>query len=136
MATVRRFGLIVIRIAMIFTALRIMETGDFSEKQICTDTDFQAALSMVKVLVKHSSHVFSELPQDVKPAKSDNNKEKFLDQLPLKFTRAKFIDLARHISIHERTAERYIGIFCEKGLVEREQHGSYTNLTIEKGKGN
>ena len=135
-ATVRRFGLIVIRIAMIFTALRIMETGNFSEKQICSDTDFQAALSMVKVLVKHSSHVFSELPQDVKPAKSDNNKEKFLDQLPLKFTRAKFIDLARHISINERTAERYIGIFCEKGLVEREQHGSYTNLTIEKGKGN
>ena len=135
MATIRRFGLIVIRIAMIFTALRIMETGDFSEKQICSDTDFQAALSMVKVLVKHSSHVYSELPQDVKPAKPDKNKEKFLDKLPLKFTRAKFIDLAKRISINERTAERCIVIFCEKGLVEREKHGTYTNLTLEKGKG-
>jgi len=133
MATVRRFGLIVIRIAMIFTALRIMETGDISEVQICSDTDFQAAISMVKVLVKHSSHVFSELPQVVKPAKSDNNKEKFLDKLPLKFTRAKFIELARRISITERTAERYMVVFCEKGLVERKEHGTYTNLTIEKG---
>ena len=133
MATVRRFGVIAIRIAMIFTALRIMETGDISETQTCSDTDFQAALSIVKVLVKHSSHVYSELQQVVKPAKSDNNKEKFLDKLPLKFTRAKFIDLAKRISITERTAERYMVVFCEKGLVEREQHGTYTNLTIEKG---
>ena len=115
MATIRRFRLIVIRIAMIFTALYILITGDFSELQTCWDTDFQAALSMVKILVKHSSHVFFELQKEVKPTKSDNNKVKFLDKLPLKFTCTKFVDLAKHISINERTAERYMGVFCEKG---------------------
>ena len=71
----------------------------------------------------------------MKPTKSDNNKEKLLDKLPLKFTRAKFIELARRISINERTVERYMVVFCEKGLVKRELHGNYTNLTLEKKKG-
>lgn len=135
MATIRRFGLIVIRIAMIFTALRIMETGDISEKQMCSDIDFQAALSMVKVLVKHSSHVFSELPGDVKSTRSDSNMEQFLDKLPLNFTRADYIDLAKIIPISERTAARYMSIFCGKGLVGREKFGAFTNLTLWIGEG-
>ena len=115
---------------MIFTALRIMETGDISETQICSDTDLQAALSMVKVLVKHSSYVFSELPQDVKPAKLRNRKEQFLDSLPEKFSTSDYFELAKSMSISERTAERYVFLFCEKGLVFKEHLGIYTNLSL------
>ena len=125
LATIRRFGLIVIRIAMIFTALRIMETGNLSEKQMCSDTDFQAALSMVKILVKHSGHVFSELPQEVKPAKLKNRKEQFLDKLPEKFNSHVFLELAISLSIAERTAFKYISTFCENGLILREQKDYY-----------
>ena len=134
MATIRRFGVIAIRIAMIFTALRILETGDFSQKQMCSDTDFQAALSMVKVLVKHSSHVFSELQQDVKVTKPKDRKEQFLDRLPEKFNRVEYIALAKHLSIADRTADRYISIFCETELVEKEKYGIYINLTLAEGK--
>jgi len=126
MATIRRFGVIAIRIAMIFTALRIMETGDISETQICSDTDFQAAISMVKVLVKHSSHVFSELQQEVKVTRPKDRKEQFLDRLPEKFNRKDFIDLAKSLSFAERTADKYISTFCEKGLIFREQANTYT----------
>jgi len=130
MATIRRFGVIAIRIAMIFTALRIMETGDISETQTCSDTDLQAALSMVKVLVKHSSYVFSELQKDVKPAKLRNKQEQFLDQLPERFTTSDYFELAKSMSISERTAERYVFLFCEKGLVFKEKLGIYTNLSL------
>jgi len=132
MATIRRLGLIAFRIAMIFTALRIPETGDFSERQFCTDIDFQNTLAMIRVLVKHSSHVFSELPVDVNPTKTDNKKEKFFEKLPLTFTYKDFIELAKTLSITARSAERYMAIFCEKKMIEREQLGIYRNLTMEE----
>lgn len=133
MATIRRLGLIAFRIAMIFTTLRILETGDFSEKQVCSDVDFQVALSMVRILVRHSSHVFSELPEDVQQAKPKDRKEQFLEKLPEKFTHQEFIDLAKSLSIPERSAVRYIADFCEKGLIRREVPGTYTNLTLWEG---
>jgi hypothetical protein len=64
MATVRRLGLIAFRMAMILSALRIMESGDLSERIICEERDFQASLAICKVLVKHASKVFSELPEE------------------------------------------------------------------------
>jgi len=132
MATIRRLGLIAFRFAMIFTTLRILETGDFSEKHICSDVDFQAALSMVRILVKHSSHVYSELPVDIAPTKTDNKKEKFFEKLPLTFTYKDFIELAKTLSITARSAERYMTIFCEKKMIEREQMGTFRNLTMEE----
>jgi len=49
-----------------------------------------------------------------------------LDKLPEKFSHQNFIDLAKSISIAERTAVRYIADFCEKGLIRREIQGTYT----------
>ena len=127
MATIRRLGLISFRIAMVFTMLRILETGDFSQKQLCSDVDFQAALSMIKILIRHSSHVYSQLPADVTPTKPKDRKEQFLDKLPKRFTRQDYHDLAKSLSILARTADRYMTTFCEKGLILREQQGTFIN---------
>ena len=129
MATIRRLGLIAFRIAMIFTALRIPETGDFSERQYCLDIDFQNTLAMIRILVKHSSHVFSELPVDVNPTKPKDRKEQFLDKLPERFKRKEYVELAKSLSILDRTADRYIVLFCEKGWICKEQLDTYTKNT-------
>ena len=133
-ATVRRLGLIAFRIAMIFTALRISESGDFSQRQYCSEDDFQNTLAMIRILVKHSSQVFSELPADDKPTKPKDRKEQFLDKLPIEFTHQGFIDIAKSLSITVRTAEGYIANFCEKGLILREQKGIYRNVSLMEGK--
>ncbi|HEY3369991.1 MAG TPA: DUF3987 domain-containing protein [Prolixibacteraceae bacterium] len=125
MATIRRLGLIAFRLGMIFTALRINETGDFSERQFCSEADFQSVLSMIRILVRHSSHVFSELPVDIQTARPKDKKEQFLDQLPEKFTHQEFIDLAKSMAIPERSAELFISTFCNKGWVIRERKGFY-----------
>jgi len=127
MATIRRLGLICFRIAMCFTMIRILETGDFSQLQLCSEVDFQATLSMIKILIKHSSHVYSELPADVTPAKPKDRKEQFLDKLPKSFTRQDYHNLAKSISILARTADRYMTSFCDKGLIVREQQGTFSN---------
>ena len=53
MTTIRRLGLIAFRMAMTLTALRMMETGNFSQKLECQDSDFQRVLSMIRVLIQH-----------------------------------------------------------------------------------
>jgi hypothetical protein len=130
MATVRRLGLIAFRMAMVLTSLRMMEAGRISTKLECSDSDFQRVLSMIRVLVEHSSQVFYQLPAVEKQfERPRDRKEQFLHQLPEKFTFQDFISIAKSLEITERTANRYIATFCEKGLVVREQAGCYINLT-------
>ncbi|NPD86437.1 DUF3987 domain-containing protein [Lentimicrobium sp. L6] len=131
MATVRRLGLVAFRMAMVLSVLRIFETGDLPEQIICEEQDFQSALEMIKILVQHSSKVFSELPEDVKPQKRSNRKERFLEQLPLNFNRQKYLDVANSLSIPYKTAEGYITEFYKKGLIHRESQDQYINLTKE-----
>ena len=126
MATIRRLGLIAYRFCMIFSALRIMETGETSSKMICEERDFQASLAMVKVLVKHSSKVFAELPEDVQKPTRLNRKEKFLNKLPKHFNRQKYLEVAAALSIPHKTAEGYITDFCKSGLLHRESQDNYT----------
>lgn len=131
MATIRRLGLIAFRISMIFSALRIMETGDTSKKLICEERDFQAALEMVKVLVKHSSKVFGELPQEESKPSRMNKKEKFLYALPYNFNRQKYLEVANTLNIPAKTAEGYITAFAKSGLVHRESQDNYINTSLE-----
>ena len=131
MATIRRLGLIAYRFCMIFSALRIMETGETSSKMICEERDFQNALAMIRVLIKHSSKVFSELPEDTPKTKRLNRKEKFLSQLPKRFNRQKYLETATNLNIPHKTAEGYITDFCKSGLVHRESQDNYINTSIE-----
>ena len=132
MATIRRLGLIAYRFCMIFSALRIMETGETSSKMICEERDFQNALAMIRVLIKHSSKVFSELPEDTPKPKRLNRKEKFLSQLPKHFNRQKYLETATNLNIPHKTAEGYITDFCKSGLVHRESQDNYINTSIEE----
>ena len=57
-ASVRRLGLILFRFAMILTVLRQMDKAPKKTKKdvrqlVCSDIDFDSALSMVKVLLQH-----------------------------------------------------------------------------------
>ncbi|GGF43573.1 hypothetical protein GCM10011339_35070 [Echinicola rosea] len=108
------------------------QTGDTSHKLICEERDFQASLSMVKVLVKHSSKVFGELPQEEPKPSRMNKKEKFLYALPHTFNRQKYLEVAKSMSIPAKTAEGYIANFVKSGLIHREAHDQYMNTSLEE----
>ena len=124
-ATVRRLGLIAFRFAMLFTALRIMEDGDVNKIKECEDADFDNAIAMIEVLVKHSSKVFNDLPIEPKAQKRMNKKERFLDALPNNFTRQDYLNTADKLGIPHKTAEGYITAFAKTGMVHRDSHGKY-----------
>lgn len=126
-ATIRRLGLIAFRIMMLFTAFRIMEDGDVNATKECEDMDFENALTIISILVKHSSKVFNDLPIEQKTTKRSNRKERFLESLPKQFSRQDYLDLATKQSIPHKTAEGYITKFVDAGLIHREAHNNYSN---------
>ena len=126
-ATIRRLGLIAFRITMLFTVFRIMEDGDVNATKQCEDIDFDNALTIISILVKHSSKVFNDLPIEQKAVKRLNRKERFLESLPKTFNRQNYLEVADQCKIPHKTAEGYITKFVESGLIHRDSHGSYSN---------
>ena len=126
-ATIRRLGLIAFRITMLFTVFRIMEDGDVNAVKQCEDVDFDNALTIISILVKHSSKVFNDLPMEQKTVKRLNRKERFLESLPKEFDRQNYLEVADQCKIPHKTAEGYITKFVESGLIHRDSHGSYSN---------
>jgi hypothetical protein len=121
-ANIKRLGLITFRVAMIFSALRILETGELPNPMICSDLDFQTAMTIATTLEKHAIAVFQNLPNnDLKGAKL-----KFFEKLPPQFDRQAYLKVAEELGIHPKTAEKYIGQFKPKLL--NHEHNLYTKL--------
>lgn len=126
LGSIRRLGLITFRLSMIFTVLRSFETGEAANPLVCADEDFQAALSIIAVLMKHSSHIFSELPEENQLPIHKTTKEQFFDALAPTFNRQAYLKLAETLGINPKTAEGYIGQFKKKGLIHHPKQDHYT----------
>ena len=136
-ASVRRLGLILFRFAMILTVLRQMDkTAKKTKKDVrqlvCSDIDFDSALSMVKVLLQHSAAVFQSLPRNPKTPilkgrqlLAAEAREKFLAALPDTFDRPTYLKVADTLNIAVKTAERYLADFCKSGQLSHPANGQY-----------
>ena len=123
--TVRRLGLITFRLAMILTAVRIMDTGELRSPLVCIDTDFNIVMEMVKVLVQHAAHVFQQLPTDTATKVQPNQKQQFLNMLPAEFDRQTYLAVAQKLNIQPKTAEKQIARFAKTGLINHFAHDKY-----------
>ena len=130
LATIRRMGVICYRLAMVLTALRIMETGDFYTDPVCTDEDFHSAMTISAALIRHSTKVFCELfGEKQRPRLSSTDEKRLFNALPADFGRQEYIRAARQLGINERTAEGYVAKFCGKmGLIQRLGYGKYHKI--------
>lgn len=128
-SSVRRLGLTAYRIMMIFSALRIMETGEITNTITCDDMDFENTLEMVSILIKHSSYVFTQISQENYKPKPKNRKEKFLESLPFNFSRQGYVTIALQLAIPDKTAQKYIKDLVDAGIITHDGHDNYTNPT-------
>lgn len=126
--TVRRLGLITFRIALIFSVLRVLETGDLQSLLICEESDFQNAISITEVLILHAKKVFSELPQSAPVVKRENREERFYNSLNETFTRKDYVEAAEKLQIPDKTAQNYISKYLNKGLIHRDKQGLYLKI--------
>jgi hypothetical protein len=129
--SIRRLGLIAFRMAMIMTALRIIDTGEVSSVLVCNDSDFNTVMEMVKVLVLHAAHIFELLPKDNTTPHPLNHKRQLLDALPSEFDRQTYLSVAENLKIPAKTAEKQISRFVDAGLLLRPSHGRYLKKELD-----
>jgi hypothetical protein len=124
-ASVRRLGLITFRIAMILSAVRILDYGEIASLIVCTDDDFQSALAMVKVLLQHTAFVFESLPEVKASNSTAEVKQQFYELLPPEFDRKTYLSAAQNLNITAKSAERYIRQWCNKAKLLHPSHDRY-----------
>lgn len=129
-ASVRRLGLIIFRIAMILSSVRMMDDGAYGTNLECLDDDFNAAMTISRALLQHTARVFKDQPRVAtqKPAGSGQKtvrRQLFLDALPDEFDRQTFIEISSRLGMPLSTTERNIKKWTEEGLLERMDLGRY-----------
>lgn len=130
-ASVRRLGLITYRIAMVLSSFRMMENGiPASDTLVCNDVDFNSALHIAAVLEIHTARVFEDLCGKAGSVGSGRSNAwlRFIEELPEEFSRSGYSAAARMMGISDRTAQRYVSIAVETGVVERCRYGQYRRV--------
>lgn len=104
---VKRLGLILYRIAMLFTALRKFENAEAADHVQCTDTDFNTALQLAQIFLQHSILMFNNLPkqQNATIFQTGDHKRKFFEALPKEFTRAEAVTLGQQHKLSPRSVD-------------------------------
>ena len=135
-AFVRRLGLVCFRVAMTLTVLRRADQepllDPLSQVLVCSEEDFQTAMTIIDCLVNHTIHVYTHLiahdaPQVSRTIVKLSEKERALyHALGDTFSTKDYRDAAISLKISVRTAERYVGDFCQKHkIAERVSQGQY-----------
>ncbi|WP_025740799.1 MULTISPECIES: DUF3987 domain-containing protein [Aquimarina] len=133
-ASLFRLGLICYRMAMIFTIIRSLENNSLTNILHCQDIDMENAITIVESLLNHTQIVYRYLPEKKQTLpKIKNLKESFLDELTTSFSTQKYKSIANKLKIPEKTSERYIKQFVEKGYLQRIGHGQYLHGLKKEG---
>ena len=133
-ATVRRLGVIMFRIAMCLSALRIMEDGNFEDTLRCLDEDYRTAKIIADVLIQHDARVFHTLanttaaPRTALAAQRQSAHTKFFEALPDEFDRKTYSDVATQMGLNPKSMDRVIRKWCDDGTLENPAHGKYAKI--------
>jgi hypothetical protein len=119
-SVVKRLGLILFRIAMIFTALRKFENGDCSKTIVCSDDDFYSAISISQTLLQHSKLMYANLPKKVDETvfSKGDNKRRFYEKLPNKFKRGEAIRLGINFGLETRSVDAFLKKLLKTHLIQ------------------
>jgi hypothetical protein len=124
---VKRLGLVLYRLTMIFTALRKFENGDTSTTAFCTDADFDTAVNLADLYLQHSLLMFHNLPKQTENSvfRFGDNKRKFFDALPPDFKRAEAIEFGKKYNLSTRSVDNLLKELTGKYL-SQPQYGCYS----------
>ena len=117
---VKRLGIVLFRLCMIFTAMRKFATNDHQKEIYCSDIDFETALTLIRTYLQHSIIMFENLPKQGEqgPFKSGENKMKFFEALPNKFQRKEAVEIAAKFDIGERSVGNFLKSCLGKYLTQ------------------
>ncbi len=133
-ASSHRLSWAALRMAMVFTALRMMDSGNIVDKVECSDVDFYTTLSIIRAISSHNDYIFNVLNDGineevkVSEAYSSAARATLLSILPDNFTSKDMQAAAVNIGKSIRTIERQIRRAINNGQVKELGKGSYQKI--------
>lgn len=130
-ASVRRLALSAFRLMMVLSICRLAESKEVPDTLVCTDEDFESGLTIMDVLMQHTSHVFATLIPPTQSAVAPTSplttdQQRFFQLLTDEFTTQQYKQAAAQCHILARTADKLIHRLVNKyGMVERVRQGVY-----------
>ncbi len=126
---VKRMGLILYRMAMLFTALRKFENGEAAPVLICADEDFATAMDLAAIYLQHSLLMFNNLPKQSETTQftTGDHKRNLFDALPQQFTRQQAVELGKTFQLATRTIDDLLRTALGK-LLQKSKPGLYRKI--------
>lgn len=130
-ASSHRLSWAALRIAMVLTALRMIDSSRITDSAECTDTDLDTALSIIRTISAHNDYIFNVLndghTEEVKVSDTYSSaaRNELLTILPDNFTSKDMQAAATRIGRSIRTVERQIRRAIDNGQVRELSKGNY-----------
>ena len=132
-ASLKRMPVIMKRIGMILTGLRLDMTKPLPERVVCSEEDFQTILLIGHKLLIHAAMVFQMMPE-LKPTPmgeigGNMLQKQFFQMLPTDFTKQDAIEQAKVLGVNVRTMEDWLEKMIKQAYIERVMKGMYQKIT-------
>lgn len=124
LANLNRHGLIMYRLAMILSVIRLGVQVVNMDKLICGNRDFLIALELSKTLLRHSQLVFDSMDSGFLSIQD----EEILDSVPTIFTRKQIIYKGEELMIPNRTIDDKLRQWQLKKIIKKQSKGVYKKL--------
>lgn len=128
--TLKRMPVIMKRIGMILTGLRLDMSKPMPEVVYCSDDDFKTMMIIGHKLLLHAAMTFEMLPevrhQQYSPVSGSLQARQFFDMLPMQFSKSLADEQAHMLGLSVDTTKRWFTFWTEKGVLQRVSHGQYS----------
>ena len=131
--TLRRMPVIMKRIGMILSGLRLDLSCPLPDTIYCDERDFHTLLLMGQRLLQHAAQVFGMLPSIRQTTLENSNlsitQQQLIALLPDKFTTREAMGIAQTLGVSGKTAERWLNDWTKKLDIQRIRQGLYLKKT-------
>ena len=129
----KRMPVIMKRIGMILTGVRLDMSQPLPERVVCSEDDFEAILLIGHKLLLHSAMMYQMLPQnkDAAPGEIGQSliQKQFFQMLPTDFSKQDAIEQAKVLGVSVRTIERWLVKLVQSSEILHVSHGEYQKVS-------
>ena len=128
-ASLKRMPVIMKRIGMILTGLRLDMTKPLPERVVCSEEDFQTMLLIGHKLLMHAAMVFQMMPElkatPVGEIGGNMLQKQFFQMLPTDFTKQEAVKQAEVLGVSVGTMKRWLTKYTLSNDIQRVEQGKY-----------
>jgi hypothetical protein len=133
-ASLKRMPVIMKRIGMILTGLRLDMTKPLPERVVCSEEDFQTILLIGHKLLMHAAIVFQMMPE-LKPTPmgeigGNMLQKQFFQMLPTDFTKQDAIEQAKVLGVSVKTMNNWLTKYTQSNDILHIAHGFYQKNSL------